>query len=152
MPVGSGQDWENFLDWLKTMDLLGERYPAPAEPAFPAYQGLRPEEEKTILDAMQRRIRAQTNEHLRSTRIGAASRGFYRSGQLPALEAKTRRAGSEAYASGLANYYTGKAGRMQSWNQLGANFNLNKWQTLYDAYQKQMGGVGSAFGKFYRPG
>ena len=148
MPV----DYRNLNAYLRGYDELQGRYPAPGAPNFPDYQGLSPEEEQAILDAMRKYIQGNTNQNLRDVRQNAASRGFFRSGQLPAMEARTRRAGTEAYGNSLANYYTGKAGRLQNWNQSRANFNLSKWQTQQRGYNEGQRGLGSIYNRFFRPG
>jgi len=149
-PFG-GKDWfKGFLDFLKAQDWLQERYPGPKEPEFPSYQGLTAEQESGILDALRERIGKQTSGQLRSARTEMASRGSYRSGLLPALETKIRRGGAERETSALSEYYLGKAGRMQQFNLAGAQFNLQKWLPLLQAYQESMAGAGQTFGRFYR--
>lgn len=147
MPV----NWNDFMEFLRGFEQLQGRYPAPGAPQFPEYQGLKPEEESGILESIKRYVGDQTRENLGDVRQDAASRGAYRSGQLPALEQKTREAGTRSYSDALARYFTGKAGRLQSWNQQRTGFDMDRWKTQFGSYQQGMQGLGSTYGKFFRP-
>lgn len=138
-------------DWMRARDYIGGQFDEPRYPGFPQYQGLSGREESGILDAIRRRISETTNKNLRATRNSAASRGAYRSGQLPQLEAGVYRSGQDAEANALAQYYASKAGRLQSWNQQRAASMLDQYRSQRGEYRSDIAGAGQIFGQYYRP-
>ncbi len=142
--------WNQFMEFLKAMEFLNGKYPAPQVPGFQAPQGLTPGQEGTILNSMSSGINKQVGQNLNAVRVNAAQRGAYRSGQLPQLETSVRNAGTDALQNGLSSYYGQKSNQMYGANMAQNSFNSNIWQQLFQSWQQSQAGMGQLFGSKVR--
>jgi len=105
-------------------------------------------EESTILRDIERRIGKQTQTGIRRVGHTFGARGSFRSGLRKRAERDVIKGGSEALSTALAQFYTGKAGRISAGNIAGSQFDLNKFRLQFQKRQNQLGGLGRIAGEF----
>lgn len=86
-------------------------------PSAPSYDelGMSEEERKRIMSSIERRINKGVGESIGDVRNTAASRGGYRSGQLPMMEQRIRSGGTDSLADAMARLTEGNVERRFDW-------------------------------------
>ncbi len=137
-----------ILSGAQTLSGLFGRRKKPKAPDLPRMSDftLSPESEEMMLGALRRRIGEGKQGALESVRTNALQRGFYRSGQLPALEGKVEGAAQRDYSDAVAKLEEDKVNRRMNFAQLIARIKEGRYAADMGEYSSGEEGAGSMFG------
>jgi len=121
----------------------------PKKPKMPDIEGnygLTPEAEQAMMNLVKQRIGEGTQGALKQVQSSALRRGFYRSGQLPALEADVQASGQKALSEAVASLEMDKANRRERYANMLMSRYMSDLSGYYQGEQSAGAGVGSALG------
>ena len=109
-------------------------------PKMPGYEaGLSPEDEQALTAMLGKDIDSDTNQAISGLRSSMATRGTFRSGQLPKLESDIRTKGVDAKAKALLSLKLDKANRKSTWQRYMTGLKFNQYNAGQDAGGQGLG-------------